>query len=1093
MMFVTALARRHRSERLAPSRLLSRWWARSWADAAGVALLLLAAVALTWPLWRTLSGIVNYIDYNLPVSADAAASAFRHSLSPWSGAYGLGSPNVGFLGTVEFLALFRLISFPFGIEIGSRVVLILLLWMDALGAYLVLRVSYRVGVAAACSGALFFILNPWVYDTVSQGHLYTLEMLAIAPFLVLAVPRLRRISTAAIVAIAIATAVTFGSDYHFGLLILLFLGLEGVALVIRGKARRAVRLTLGIAAGLGLLSVFLYPYLMSISSIRNANSPAFSDLAYFSRFTSWTAAFSLLRPGMNAWAEVGLHGAIFRTLWSLTCISISLVSVAIVLRGGWRRLTGSPALPLLALASIGFANGANGLTMGTVSWVYSHVPLAGVFRDPSKFLLFPLLMYVPAVALLFEGEVAGLLRGDSESGLRSRSDGTGGPIQGAHLPARIKARRTTAWAASGPLSVLVLFAPLLAPGIRTISTVPTNSDSVVPTAYARVAYLPPWQFLLYPGQPVPVNDPVQIYPRVAVAGLAPDYDDSAGNSFLRWLYSALYFRRTDSFFNLARLAGISDVVARSDLEPVAGYSVTQQMFAQEHLISALRTQRATPDDARHVGDQVIWHVSGGSTISGSNALLRVRGSNLGVLNDVADLTDMAGPAICFEPYCPSGNRGLTLGLLNDVPPKSAGDSHLQIATTDAYNRDMGGPWINGRVAYAEGFGAVPEQLVDVAVGIGPSRGPLSIVGDLPKTTLQLWVQLLRGPDPITYTVRCGSARLPLAPLSTLGSYVWTWARVGPVDASMLSSQCTIGMHGGLGAVAGGALTPSFRSRTERSTNTPRILLSPAVAADSWRRAKAASFNYPGVTSTAAIVSGGGNLSFKLPPVASPRHLYVNVVGIHGRVHLRSQQVQSLQITPVILRDQRGWVDLGNLPRGQRDAEISVRGGKVAVTGIALAAPTDMAALKAAGSSEARVGLQGNGGLEGTGDATVSYLRPAGLSTFLIVRSSAGGFWSLNGRRADGTYAGYGQIYRIAGGESGLVRTVLRERVAIGAAMSATVAVGLLLAIAATWLRRRLRRASNPTARIVTSELGHPDSNVRRRSISHESTRRIKYP
>jgi hypothetical protein len=1059
MAVVTSLARKHGRHRLARSGLLSRWWARSWADVAGVALLLLAAVALTWPLWRTLSGIVNYVDYNLPVSAEAAAAAVRHSLSPWSGAYGLGAPNVGFLGTVEFLTLFRLISIPFGIELGSRLLLILLLWMDALGAYLVLRVSYRVGVAAACSGALFFILNPWVYDTVSQGHLYTLEMLAIAPFLVLAVPRLRKISTAAIVAIAIATAVAFGSDYHFGLLILLFLGVESVALVIRRKASRAVRLALGVAAGLGLLSVFLYPYMMSIDTIRSANSPAFSDLAYFSRFTSWRAVFSLLRPGMNAWAAVGMHGAVFRTFWSLTCISISFVSVAIVLRGGWRRLTGSPALPLLALASIGLANGANGLTMGMVSWVFSHVPLSGVFRDPSKFLLFPLLMYVPAVALLFEGEVPGLLRGDSELGSRSRSDGTGEPLQHARPSDTMKGRSTAAWATLGPLSVLVLFAPLLAPGIRTISTVPTNSDSVVPTAYARVAYLPPWQFLRYPGQPVPVNDPVQVYPRVAVAGLGPDYDDSAGNSFLRWLYSALYFRRSDSFYNLVRLAGISDVVARSDLEPVAGYSVTQLMFAQEHLISALRTQRATPDDARQVGDQVIWHVSGGSTISSSTALLRIRGSNLGVLNDVADLTDMGGPAICFEPNCPSGNDGLTLGLLNDVPPESAPDVHLQIATTDAYNRDMGGPWINGRVAYAEGFGAVPEQLVDVAVGIGSSRGPLSIVGDLPKVTPQLWVQVLRGPDPITYTVRCGSARLSFAPLSTLGSYVWTWARVGPVDASMLSSQCTIGMHGGLGAVSGGAVTSGFPSPTERSIYTPRILFSPAVAADSWRRAKASSFNYPGVTSTAAIVSGGGNLSFKLPPVASPRHLYVNVVGIQGRVQLRSQQVKSFQITPMIVRDQRGWVDLGNLPPGQRDAEISVRGGKAAVTSIALAAPSDMAALKIAGSSEARIGLQGNGGLEGVGDVTVSYSAPAGLSTYLIVRSSADGFWSLNGRDADGTYAGYGQIYRVDSGESGLLRTVLRERVAIGTALSATFAVGLLVAIAATWLQRRLRRAS----------------------------------
>jgi len=1032
-------------------------WRRAgiYADWAAASALLLVAAVLTWPLWRTHVGVVNFIDYNLPVSAEATAAAFRNSLDPWTGTHGLGTPNVGFFGTTGFLALFRLVSVPFGVEIGSRLLLIILVWVDALGVYVVLRASHRLGIAAACSGALFYILNPWVYDTISQGHLYTLEMLAIAPFLILAVPRLREISTRAIVGIAASTAIAFGSDYHFGLLILLFLGVEMIALVIRGRAPRAIRLALGVGAGLGLLSVYFFPYITSLSTIQANNSPALADLTYFSGFTSWRAAFSLLRPGMNAWTEVGAHGASFRIVWSLFCVAVSFLAGAIVLRGGWKRLTGSPALPLLALASVGLANGVNGVTRGPASWAYSHVPLAGVFRDPSKFLLLPLMMCVPAVALLFAGEVPGLLRGDRSSPQQSnvghrKETGSNTRRWGSGIPGRC-----WLWVVIGPGLVIALFIPLLAPGIRTISTVPTNSDSLASTPGGRVAYLPSWQFVRYPGQPVPVNDPVQVYPRTGVAVLGPDYDTGKGNSFLRWLYSSLYFRRTDAFFNLVRLAGVSDVVDRPGLEAVTGYSLTQQMFAQENLISALRAQRPTYNATSQEEDQITWHISGASTISSSSSLLRIRGTNLGVLNDVADLTNVGAPAICFEPDCPPGEDGLTIGELNDVSPEPDASTHLKIQTTDVYGGDKGGNWIDGQVAYGEGFGAITEQLVDVAVGIGRSRGRISFVGQQPTGTAELWIQVLRGPNPIQYTVQCGQTSLSISPRSTLGGYVWTWERVGLLETPGPESQCSIGMNGSLGAVADGVLASDFEQRYRTDANSPMILVSPAVAAYSWRRAEASSFNYPGLTSTAAIVSDGGSLRFGLPSAFSPRHIYASVVGIEGRVYVQARKVKRPPAPSVITRDQRAWIDLGTLRSSERQVELTVTGGKAAIVRIAVAAPKDMAALHAIGSSNVPIGLRGNIGLDGSGDVTVERLTAADRPTYLIVRSAADSFWSLDGRNPEGTYAGYGQLYLMANGRSSL-SSVLKGRAMVGTVLSLLFATGLLVAITTPWLRRGLR-------------------------------------
>ena len=196
------------------------------ADAFGVAILLFAAVVLTWPIWRESGGVINFIDYVLPVSRDAASEAFRDSFSPWAGSRGLGSPNVGFFGTTEFLGIYVFLSTVFGVEVASRLLLVTLVWLVALGAYSVLRASYRFTPGSACAGALFFVLNPWVYDTISQGHIYTLEFLALAPFLVLGVPRMKQITLRGLAGIALAFGLAFGSDYHFGVLTLGFLGVE---------------------------------------------------------------------------------------------------------------------------------------------------------------------------------------------------------------------------------------------------------------------------------------------------------------------------------------------------------------------------------------------------------------------------------------------------------------------------------------------------------------------------------------------------------------------------------------------------------------------------------------------------------------------------------------------------------------------------------------------------------------------------------------------------------------------------------------------------------------------------------------------------
>jgi hypothetical protein len=541
--------------------------------------------------------------------------------------------------------------------------------------------------------------------------------------------------------------------------------------------------------------------------------------------------------------------------------------------------------------------------------------------------------------------------------------------------------------------------------------------------------------------------------------LGPDYDRGLGNAFLRWLYTDLYFRRTDSFYNLARLAGIAEIVERPGVKAVTGYPVVQHLFSGENLSSALRSQRSTYEAVHHGEGEVTRRISGAATISSSSTLLELSGSNLGVLNDVADLVNLGAPAICFEGECPSGNDAVKVGALTDALPLPGVSHGFQVETAEDYEGHMGGRWVDGRVAYGEAFGAIAEQLGDVAVGIGRAHGSLHVVGAPSRERTEVWLQVLRGPNPVTYKVRCGSREVVVAPPLSLGNYFWTWGNFGYFKHSRREESCEISMSGEIGAVAAGGITQRSGGPAP-DVAVPDILVSPAAAAFSWNRAEASSFNYPGVTSTAAIVSNGGSLVFLLPPGASdfPRHVYARVLGLGGTVSIQAEGARPRRHRTVFRTDERKWLGLGELDSAQRKLRLRVTGGRAAVIRIALASPEEMAALAAAGSSRVPVRLLGNTGLETTEDVIVRRTGHSARPAYLIVRAAANGLWFLDRRDADGTYAGYGQIYRIDG-SAHVLSSVLRTRMSVGAGLSVGFMVGLVsLAVFGLLRRQKSKRA-----------------------------------
>src|SRR5205807_5893463 len=235
----------------------------------------------------------------------------------------------------------------------------------------------------------------------------------------------------------------------------------------------------------------------------------------------------------------------------------------------------------------------------------------------------------------------------------------------------------------------------------------------------------------------------------------------------------LYLRRSDRFFDLVRLAGISEVVERPHLQVDAGVTPAQSMLSPSNLAQGLRSQAAVAGVTRLRGTRTAWHVGGAATVGASSQLVRLYGTNLDVLNDVAEVTKVGAPAICFSVQCPPGNDGLGVGRLNDVPPLPRARSQIRVGTSESFANEG---WVDGDIAYTQGSGVPAAQLVPTAVGIARAKGRLTI----PRISRssRLWLEVLRSPSRVRYTVRCGTRATSRSASPTLAGYAWTWSPFG---------------------------------------------------------------------------------------------------------------------------------------------------------------------------------------------------------------------------------------------------------------------------------------------------------------------------
>jgi hypothetical protein len=271
----------------------------------------------------------------------------------------------------------------------DKVFLLLPVLLGGVGLYRLAISRLGVGALPALYGATLFVINPFVQDRYLSGHLYFLLAYSLLPWALapihdavlgqvrLAAPR-----------VALWLALLGAIDVHVA-------GLYGLIAVLAVAATPARRLLFaGIAIGFAvLLSAY---WLLPAAFGAPGGKIGAADLAAYASIPRGFLVLPSLLSMHGFWRdEFASFAQRFPGLYVLLVPILGLAVVgaaSMVTRLEQRRfgavLVAAAGLGLLLAAGTSFPP-----TAGTFRWIFDHVPLFGVYREPQKFLALVVLAY----------------------------------------------------------------------------------------------------------------------------------------------------------------------------------------------------------------------------------------------------------------------------------------------------------------------------------------------------------------------------------------------------------------------------------------------------------------------------------------------------------------------------------------------------------------------------------------------------------------------------------------------------------------------------------------------------------------------------
>lgn len=726
-------------------------------------------------------GMIDYVDMNLPHDLAATITSLGRFSAAWDWYANMGRPNASFLSEQTLLVPYLVLQLLFGPDPASKMLLFMMVLSSYVGALFAMRRLRRQWFGAVV-GATFFIVNPWYFDEIAQGHIYLLMSAWVVPLIfALFVQPVRWSSRDSILALVTVTYVV-AVDFRFAAL-LYFIAVVGLFTRLRAvRLREILWRSLPLVVAPLLLAFIALPYIGMLAALRAGNAPVASSLGYYSAFTSIWASLSLVRPNYDAVAQLVHLGDRLTDLWSASYV----VLFALALRSFARVEDRGFKIAVLVVAGVGIVlgSGENSPFGGLNDALHRDVPLYGdLFRDPSKFYI----LQVVAYAFLLSA-----LRMPSWP-YRYVGDLTAEPLE------RLVAH--TAKPALLACAAVLYLVPFLAWTFATVSAFDPSQNPVAVAAvdraeadarakHARFTMFPPGVRVQYAGSPSFVYDPFILFPTAPDVRIPVAYDFEPASLAVRWALATIDEGRTDVAGSLLDELGVSSVAVRD----VPGQ---YDLPIENSMLPALAKppfshQRDLTDDGGGV-----FHAQGGIA-TGSDAIVLVDGDRA-TMSTARSLGVLPESTIwCFVGQCRPSGSSLAVSNVSVAPLGVDLDiQHFGFA-------DYGGHWIAGTIAWAEDELNAGRTPVPSLVGFGAITGSASF--DVPRRDADVWMQVANSSTASEYRLDGLGSQLRLNVPQSLGSNGFAWYRLGRAHASAQRVSLTLAGTGAILCVGAIRLT-----------------------------------------------------------------------------------------------------------------------------------------------------------------------------------------------------------------------------------------------------------------------------------------------
>lgn len=298
-------------------------------------------------------------------------------------------PSSGDLGNGLPLAALHALLRTVHPLLPDKVFLLSPILLGGAGLYRLARSRLGVDPLPALYGATLFVANPFVRDRYLAGHLYFLLDYALLPWALAPLhDALRGKSRRAAPLVALWLAGLAAVDIHVA-------GLYGILVLSAIVAAPKGRLLLG-GVALGLAAVLSAFWLLPAAFSTPGTGIGPADLAVYASRPAGVAVLPALASMHGFWRDEFPSAAErFPALYLLLIPILGLALTGAVRMLSWRdqrrfgaTLSVTAALGLLLAAGTAFPP-----TAGVFRWLFDHVPLFGVYREPQKFLALVVLAY----------------------------------------------------------------------------------------------------------------------------------------------------------------------------------------------------------------------------------------------------------------------------------------------------------------------------------------------------------------------------------------------------------------------------------------------------------------------------------------------------------------------------------------------------------------------------------------------------------------------------------------------------------------------------------------------------------------------------